>query len=177
VTAPALKLKVSFRSCRRGPVPHESRAAEPTSLARQIALAHFIEERIESGELASYAEAAERFGLTRARLSQVVDRILLAPTIQEAVLLGSPRVTERGARAACAEHAWGAQVERVLATQEGAVGGGDRPCCEMPRLGCNARREAVWKGIARHFRRSRILPEKIGACCPRTAWPCGHGGA
>jgi hypothetical protein len=40
-------------------VPHESRATEPSSLARQIALAHFIEERIESGELASYAEAAE----------------------------------------------------------------------------------------------------------------------
>jgi hypothetical protein len=111
---PALKLKVSFRSCRRrGSESGESRATEPSSLARQIALAHFIEERIESGELASYAEAAERLGLTRARLSQVVDRILLAPTIQEAVLLGSPRVTERGARAACAEHAWGAQAERI----------------------------------------------------------------
>jgi hypothetical protein len=129
---PALKLKVSFRSCRRGSESGESRATEPSSLARQIALAHFIEERIESGELASYAEAAERLGLTRARLSQVVDRILLAPTIQEAVLLGSPRVTERGARAACAEHAWGAQVERVLATQEGAVGGGDRPAARCP---------------------------------------------
>jgi hypothetical protein len=108
VTAPALKLKVSFRSCRRGPVPHESRAAEPTSLARQIALAHFIEERIESGELASYAEAAERFGLTRARLSQVMDLVLLlAPGIQERVLLGERNVNGRQVRAASALAAWG----------------------------------------------------------------------
>jgi hypothetical protein len=113
VTAPALKLKVSFRSCRRGPVPHESRAAEPTSLARQIALAHFIEERIESGELASYAEAAERFGLTRARLSQVLDLVLLAPGIQERVLLGERNVNGRQVRAASALAAWGAQAERI----------------------------------------------------------------
>jgi hypothetical protein len=113
VTAPALKLKVSFRSCRRGIQSHESRAAEPTSLARQIALAHFIEERIESGELASYAEAAERFGLTRARLSQVLDLVLLAPGIQERVLLGERCEWSGGACGERPEHAWGAQAERI----------------------------------------------------------------
>lgn len=109
----AVKLKVSFRSCRRVEDSRSEKAIRAYSLARQIALAHFIEELIESGELASYAEAAARLGLTRARLSQVADLVLLAPEIQAAVLLRDLRVAGRVARAAGAQTDWTKQAEAV----------------------------------------------------------------
>ena len=40
----------------------------PSHLARQFALAYKIERMIESGELRDYADAARRFGVSRARM-------------------------------------------------------------------------------------------------------------
>ncbi len=54
--------------------------------ARRLALAYLIERRIESGELKDYVDAAERLGLTRARLTQVMNMLLLPSAEQEAVL-------------------------------------------------------------------------------------------
>ena len=72
MTAPTMKVKVRFRTCRGGdepaPVP---KAVGQTSIARRIALAHHIEGLIERGELRDYAEAAKRLDLTRARLTQI----------------------------------------------------------------------------------------------------------
>ena len=89
MTAPSLTVKVRFRTCRNGdesePVP---KAVGTVTIARRIALAHHIEDLIERGELRDYAEAAERLGLTRARVTQVCDLALLAPDIQAVVLLG-----------------------------------------------------------------------------------------
>ena len=86
--APSLKVKVRFRSCRSGDEPEPVPKAKGTAtIARRIALAHHIEDLIERGDLRDYAEAAERLGLTRARVSQVCDLALLAPDIQAAVLL------------------------------------------------------------------------------------------
>ncbi len=86
MTAPTMKVRVSFRTCRRGdepaPVP---KAVGRTSIARRVALAHHIENLIERGELRDYAEAAERLGLTRARVTQICDLALLAPDIQAGV--------------------------------------------------------------------------------------------
>jgi hypothetical protein len=41
--------------------------------ASMLALAHQIQGAIDRGELADQAEAARRLGLTRARLTQVID--------------------------------------------------------------------------------------------------------
>lgn len=97
MTAPTLKLKVAFRTCRRTAAP-APRPAGPTAIARRLALAHRIEELIAAGELASYADAAQRFGLTRARITQVCDLTLLAPDIQAAVLLGRCEPRDRHLR-------------------------------------------------------------------------------
>jgi len=40
--------------------------------ARQLALAHWIERKIEAGELRNYAHAAAVLGVSRARVSQIV---------------------------------------------------------------------------------------------------------
>ncbi|MFO1052239.1 MAG: hypothetical protein U1F36_08500 [Planctomycetota bacterium] len=55
--------------------------------ARRLALAHLIERLIELGMLRDYADAAERLGLTRARLTQVMDMLLLPIAEQEQLLL------------------------------------------------------------------------------------------
>jgi len=51
-----------------------------------LALAHAVQARIENGEFKDYAEVARRNGLTRARLTQIMNLLLLAPDIQEEVL-------------------------------------------------------------------------------------------
>ena len=70
----------------------------PSRAARMLALAYYIERLIESGELKDYADAARKLGLTRARISQVMDLLVLSPTIQEAILSGKAVGSERQSR-------------------------------------------------------------------------------
>lgn len=58
----------------------------PSRLARRLALAYWIERQIESGALADYATAARLLGLSRARLTQVVNLRLLPVEAQERLL-------------------------------------------------------------------------------------------
>ena len=52
---------------------------------------------IEAGELTGYAEAARILGLTRARLTQVMNLLLLlSPAIQEQIVAGQVSATEFG---------------------------------------------------------------------------------
>ena len=79
---------------RKGKAP--AKAEPPISIhadrkARRLALAYRIEQLIESGELRDYAEAARRLSLTRARLTQVMDMLLLPLIDREAILEGCDR--------------------------------------------------------------------------------------
>ena len=99
MTAPSMKVKVRFRTRRDGDEPAPApKAVGPAPIARRIALAHHIENLIERGELRDYAEAADRLGLTRARVTQICDLALLAPDIQAAVLLGKVEPRDRHLR-------------------------------------------------------------------------------
>jgi hypothetical protein len=51
-----------------------------------MALAMRVDELIRSGEVASYAELAQLGHVTRARLSQIMSLLCLAPDIQEDIL-------------------------------------------------------------------------------------------
>jgi hypothetical protein len=81
-------------------------------------LAHEIERRIRDGELDDLAHAARAFGLTRARVTQIVNLTLLAPAIQEEILAmppvttGRDQITERKLRSIVAEPVWGRQLAR-----------------------------------------------------------------
>ncbi len=81
-------------------------------VARTLALAHRIDAMIRAGELRDLADAAQMLGLTRARVSQISNLLLLAPAIQEAIL-NLPSVTnernsisERALRRIVAEPDW-----------------------------------------------------------------------
>ena len=73
-------------------------------VTRLLALAHRIEGMIRSGEIRDWAEAARLAGVTRARMTQIANLLLLAPAIQEAILslptvsLGRNRITEQHLR-------------------------------------------------------------------------------
>ena len=87
-------------------------------VVRMLALARKIDGMIRDGELQDLAEAARAIGVTRARVTQIANLLLLAPEIQEAIL-GLPPVTsgrdpisERALRRIVAEPEWNRQ--RVL---------------------------------------------------------------
>ena len=94
-------------------------------VARTLALAHRIDGMIRSGEFRHLADAARAIGVTRARMTQIVNLRLLAPEIQEAILTSSPalvgreRITERALRQVVAVCLWTDQ--RRLWTQIGGV--------------------------------------------------------
>ena len=85
-----------------------------TRAARMLALAHHIERLVEAGELEGYAEAARALGLTRARLTQVMSLLLLAPDVQERILAGELRGTERRLRGVVREPHWTEQRHNEL---------------------------------------------------------------
>lgn len=108
---------VSFRTCRRRrtqPAAPKPRPCGPTPIARRIALAHHIQRMIDNGYIASYSDAARLLGLSRARLTQVSDLALLAPDIQEAVLLGRCEPRDRHLRMVGRHPLWNDQ-RRVFA--------------------------------------------------------------
>lgn len=88
-----------------------------TRAARLLALAHTIDTKARAGEYRDLADAARQLGLTRARVSQITNLLLLAPAIQEAVLdlpptiSGRDPITERQLRPIAAEPDWNTQLE------------------------------------------------------------------
>ncbi|GMV43622.1 MAG: hypothetical protein AMXMBFR64_53380 [Myxococcales bacterium] len=73
----------------RTPTPPPDKAEpvrRPAKVARQLALAHHLEAAIERGLVADQAALARKLGLTRARITQLIDLLMLACDPQEQVL-------------------------------------------------------------------------------------------
>ena len=83
--------------------PRKANARPVSRAARQLALAHHIERVIEAGTLTDYAAAARALGITRARLTQIMNLLLLAPDVQHRILVGEIDASERALRAASGE--------------------------------------------------------------------------
>ncbi len=78
---------VPFDLPRRRPIaPAGPPTLYPARVARQVALAHMLQARITAGEFETPAQMARALGLTRARISQLFDLLILAPDIQEEIL-------------------------------------------------------------------------------------------
>jgi hypothetical protein len=78
-------------------------------VARVLALAHRWRKLIESGAVRDQADLARLVGVSRARVTQVMSLLWLAPDIQEAVLLGTVDFTGSGLRRVAAEATWARQ--------------------------------------------------------------------
>ncbi len=96
-------------------------------VARTLALAHRIDGMIQAGEFRDLADAARAIGVTRARMTQIMNLLLLAPAIQEAILdlpavtNGRDPVSERQLRRIVAEADWNQQTElwKTLGSDKG----------------------------------------------------------
>ncbi len=78
--------------------PQTTSKPQATRIARMLALAHYVERQIEASAIKDYAEAARRLGVSRARISQVMNLLGVAPQIQDLILMGKWAGSERTLR-------------------------------------------------------------------------------
>jgi hypothetical protein len=90
-----------------------SPASDPTTsrAARLLALAHRVERLHDTRAVADFAAAARLLGITRARMTQLMNLLLLSPLIQERVLTQKSHAMERALRAVSSEPEWHVQLE------------------------------------------------------------------
>lgn len=128
MTAPAVKMKYSFHTTRTGvgapvllqpgPAPAPVPRARIPRISRLVALAHRFQHLLDTREVASMAELAKLGHVTRARITQIMDLLLLAPDIQEALLFlpgaeqGRDPITLRELRYVCQPPVWAEQRAR-----------------------------------------------------------------
>ena len=92
-------------------------------VTRLLALAHKIDDMIRADGIKDWAEAARLVGVTRARMTQIANLLLLAPDLQEAildlpsVLNGPDPITEHELREVVASVHWFDQSIRWDATE------------------------------------------------------------
>jgi hypothetical protein len=83
--------------------------ADVPKLTRLLVLAHQIEQAIEQGRAEDYAEVARQLDVSRARITQVVNLLLLSPRIQTTIVTTLPLVhdlSERQVRKIAEELDW-----------------------------------------------------------------------
>lgn len=118
------RLIVAHGTGRRKEVREGEPVASPPGrvprVAKLMALAIRFDQFIRNGVVADYAELARLGSVSRARLSQIMNLLNLAPDIQEAILFlprvesGKDTITERELRAVVREVDWGRQREVFL---------------------------------------------------------------
>jgi hypothetical protein len=104
--------RVAFRD--KPPPPKPEPVRRPAHVARMLALAHHLQGAIDRGLVPDRAAVARRLGFTRARVTQLLDLLLLAPDIQVKVLEmdavdGREPTSERALRAVAHAGSWAEQ--------------------------------------------------------------------
>ncbi len=90
---------------------------KPAKIAQVLTYAHCIRRAIERGEYRDCSDVAQRLGYTKARISQMMNLVLMDPRIQEEVLAlesvdGIEPMGEHAIRAVSEERDWAAQRAR-----------------------------------------------------------------
>lgn len=112
-----LTSKITFGARQRRIVEVSAPPSRPPRIARLLALAHLIDEKVAAGVLRDHTHAAYLLGVSCPQLSQLLNLRHLAPIIQQQILLldpnaeGRQRITERAVRPIVALVNWDAQVE------------------------------------------------------------------
>lgn len=68
------------------PSPPPVPVRRPARVAQMLALAHRLQATIDRGDYRDRADLARQLGFTRARISQLLDLLMLAPDLQEHIL-------------------------------------------------------------------------------------------
>ena len=122
----SVKCKMQFEPGKRGRKKIKSREnlmlvhVEPgrvPRVSRLMALAIHLQDLIDRGEIRNFAALARVAGITRARATQIIGLLLLAPDIQEKLLFlpkvvqGREVITERKLREIVKEPLWSRQMK------------------------------------------------------------------
>ena len=91
-------------------------------VARLLALAHKFQGMLDRGEVKSMAELARLGRVSRARITQVMDLLMLAPEIQEEVLSGRRDVPFRELLRLAGKARWADQRARLAIASGGVAG-------------------------------------------------------
>jgi len=86
----------------------------PARVAQMLALAHRFQAAIDHGDYRDRADLARQLGFTRARISQLLDLLTLAPDLQELIIDleavdGREPLTERALRGVVRRESWAEQ--------------------------------------------------------------------
>jgi len=112
-----------LRILAEGEAAWEEPVRRPAVVAVQLALAITWDRALTRGELANRHAIAQATGLTRARITQLMDLTLLAPDIQEEILF--------------------------LEAVDGSEPLGEHTLRKVLRAGCWASQRDVWRGLVR----------------------------
>ncbi len=102
-------VQVTLKLRGRAKLPMEAAPPRMPRITRLMALAIKFQTMVERGEVRDYADLARLGYVTRARITQIMNLLNLAPGIQEAILLAQGRsgeITERSVRAVTAQVSW-----------------------------------------------------------------------
>ena len=105
-------VQVTVKLRGRAKLPVEAATPRMPRITRLMALAIKFQEMVDRGEVRDYADLARLGYVTRARITQIMNLLLLAPDIQETLLLPSPTrlpPTEKQIRSAARNPFWKAQ--------------------------------------------------------------------
>jgi hypothetical protein len=114
-----LEYRLPFRKAARQRTffsePSRESSAEPPRIARMLALAHQLDQQVQSGVVKDYVALARVVHVSPARVSQILLLIQLAPSIQERILLADYTldrlVGEADLRKIAHEPVWETQVK------------------------------------------------------------------
>lgn len=120
------------RFTKKPPVKNTEPVRRPAHVARMVALAHHLQAAIDRGVVADRAAVARKLGLTRGRITQLLDLTLLAPDLALQVL----------------------ELEAV----DGAEPLAERELRKVIRAGCWAQQRKSWAGVRRAIRASASVP-------------------
>ena len=103
--------ELSFVESEEEPLPVTKKPV--LRVARMLALAYHIDALVEEGKLKSYGEASRLLGITDARMTQVMDLMLLSPRIQEGILDGTIEIDAKRAQRLTLCDSWRSQEQKL----------------------------------------------------------------
>ena len=105
------RLDQAVRRPREEDGPHKEAPPRIPRIARLMALAIKIQDMVDRGEMRDYAEVARLGHVTRARMTQIMNLLNLAPDIQEQILVAAEGAcpAERRLRELAAHPEWDRQ--------------------------------------------------------------------
>jgi len=107
-----VEIEIGSRHPRREPnaVPRRETAPRLPRITRLMALAIKLQDMVDRGEVLDYADIARLGYVTRARITQVMNLLHLAPEVQEEILFLSSAPSERSLRPLTVQPLWDQQI-------------------------------------------------------------------